>query len=153
MSWELEDQNNWSLVVRQTYTAAQISTVPPKFQPIPPKLIGVEQKILLIGTRNDQAKDTWYTAGWVSSRLNFSPSNNSSFSGLVQGSTKYRLSLNKLNLVKFNNYDQVPYVLEINIARWHTQLLVEIWQYSGTTDDIENSLARIEEKLDMNYGQ
>jgi hypothetical protein len=123
----------------------QVSTVPPKYLPIPPKLIGVSRKILLVGCRNNTAKETWYTAGWVSPRLNFIPSNSTDFSGLIQGSGRHRLSLNKLNLVRFYNYDLSPYAIELSIARWHTEVYVEIYQYTGAMEDLDTQLDRIEQ--------
>ena len=151
--WDFSNNLNWDLVIRQTYTGQPVSTVPPSYLPIPPKLISLDAKVLLIGTRNDKAKSSWYTAGWVSSRLDFSPSSTSQFSGLVQGSSRYRLALNKLNLVRFENFDLSPYVIEVNIAKWHTEMLIEIWKYSGNADDIDTVLARIESKVDMHSGQ
>lgn len=147
MTWDLDNHSNWSLVLNQTYRAVQTSTVPPKSLPIPPKLISVTSKILLIGTRNVLAKDTWFTAGWVSPRLNFSPSTTTDFPGLIQGNGRHRLSLNKLNLVRFYNYNLTPFVIELSIARWHTEMFVEIWEYSGALDDIEAQLDRIEQQL------
>lgn len=147
MTWDLGNQSNWSLALSQTYRAAQTSTVPPKFLPISPKLISVNSRILLVGTRNIAAKDTWFTAGWVSPRLNFSPSNSTDFPGLVQGHDRHRLSLNKLNFVRFYNYDMKPYAIELNIARWHSEMFVEVWEYTGIIDDIESHLDRIEQQI------
>lgn len=147
MSWEFENQSNWSRVLSQTYRGAQTSTVPPKSLPITPKIISVSSRILLIGTRNPLAKETWFTAGWVSTRLNFTPSSTTDFPGLIQGNGQHRLSLNKLNLVRFYNYNLSPYAIELNIARWHSEMFVEIWQYMGAMDDLDAQLDRIEQQV------
>ena len=153
MAWEFSNNLNWDLILRETYIGQSIPTTPPTYLPIPPKLISLDAKVVLIGTRNDKAKSSWYTAGWVSPRLNFSPSSTSQFGGLVQGESRRRLSLNRLNLVRFENFDLNPYAIELNIARWHSEMLVEIWKYSGNQDDINTVLERIEGKIDTQYGQ
>lgn len=153
MTWDFSNNLNWDLVIRDTYRGQQSATVPPSYSPIPPKLISLDSKVLLIGARNDKAKDTWYTAGWVSPRLNFSPSSTSQFGGLVQGYSRYKLSLNRLNLVRFDSFNLTPYAIELNIAKWHTEMLVEIWKYSGNEDDVSTVLERIEGKVDTQFGQ
>lgn len=65
MTWDFSNNLNWDLVLRQSYTGQQIPTNPPTYLPIPPKLISLDTQIMLIGTRNDKAKSSWYTAGWV----------------------------------------------------------------------------------------
>lgn len=151
--WDFGNNLNWDLVLRQNYLAVPIATVPLTYSPIPPKLISVDTNVLLIGTRNTQAKPTWFTAGWVVPRLNFSPSSTSEFTGLVQGYSRYKLSLNKLNLVRFENFDLIPYAIEISIAKWHKEMLLEIWKYSGQSDDLEAQLDRIEEEIMAVTGQ
>lgn len=147
--WDLGNSSNWELVSKQTYIAPTVQTTPSKHLPIPTKLIGVNRNVLLIGTRNEKAKPTWFTAGWASPRLNFSPSSSSEFRGLVQGHPRVKLSLNKLNLIKFKTFDLSDYAIEISIAKWHQEMFVEIWQYNGTVDDIDNlDISGVETRLD-----
>lgn len=153
MAWDFSNNLNWDLVLRQSYAGQQISTTPPTYLPIPPKLVSLDARILLIGTRNDKAKSSWYTAGWVSSRFNFSPSSTSNFGGLVQGDCRHRLTLNRLNLVRFDNFNLNPYVIEVSIAKWHTEMFLEIWKYSGNEDDINTVLDRIEQSINTTAGQ
>lgn len=153
MTWEFGDSLNWDLVERKTYYAQLISTDGSKFIPISPITILVDSYILLIGCRNTQAKPNWYLAGFAGSRLLFSPSSTSEFMSTVQSYPRVRLGLDRLNLVRFKDFNLTPFILEINVARWHKEMFIEVWKYSGQTDDIQPQLDRIEESINTNTGQ
>lgn len=153
MAWDFSNNLNWDLLKRQTYYAQVVKTDREEVIPIPPITVLVDSHTLLIGCQNSSAKSSWYLAGYASSKLLFSPSSTSEFTAAVQAYSGIKLGLNRLNLVRFKNFDLLPYLLEVKLARWHKEMLVEIWKYSGTSDTVEDSLMRIEEKLDTQFGQ
>jgi hypothetical protein len=152
--WNLDNSANWTLALSQTYYAQPITPDFENYIPIPTISLSVNSYVLLIGCRNPQAKPNWYRAGYASSRLLFTPNNTSSFAtATVQSYSGRRLNLNRLNLIKFKDFDLLPYILDINIKQWHKEMFVEVWTYSGETDDIEAQLDRIEEDINTTYGQ
>lgn len=153
--WELGKQSNWDLVLTNTYYANVSQSDPKIFVFIPSITVSVNSQILLIGARNPQAPSHWYLAGNAFPRLLFTPSFDSEFLSLVQSSPGVKVGLNRLTLLTFPDYDLLPYILEINIARWHKEMLLEIWQYNGSFLDVKHSIAdiksdlsRIETKID-----
>lgn len=146
--WQFGDSLNWDLVLRNSYYAKPLGGDSKKFLPIPTITVAVDRYTLLIGARNSQASPNWFLAGYVSNRLLFSPSSTSQFMAVVQSCPSVRLRLNQLTLVRFPDFNLIPYLLEINVARWHKEMFLEVWKYSGQVNDIEASLARIETKLD-----
>lgn len=151
--WEFGNNLNWDLVLRRTYYAKPITEDFKSFIPIPTITATVDSHILLIGAKNPQAKPSWFLAGYAGSRLLFSPSSTSEFTAAVQSYPRVKLGLDRLTLVKFTNFDLLPYLLEINVARWHKEMFLEVWKYSGKVDDVDATVARIEEKLDTTSGQ
>lgn len=146
--WGIGNKLSWDLVLRKSYYARSLSDNPNKFSPIPTITFAVDSHILLIGARNSQAKSNWFLAGHVSNRLLFSPSSTSDFIAAVQSGSAIKIGLNRLTLVKFTDFNLLPYLLEIDIARWHKEMFLEVWKYSGTPDSVEASLTRIEAKID-----
>lgn len=146
--WEFGNNLNWDLVERKTYYARSTSADSDQFIPIPKITLAVNSYILLIGCRNAQAKSNWRFAGYAASRLLFSPSSTNEFAAVVQSYPKVTLSLDRLTIVKFSDFNLLPYILEIDLFKWHSQMFLEIWQYSGAVDDVENALTRIEGKID-----
>ena len=151
-AWEFGNNLNWNLVARDTYFA---TIIPPgtSFIPIPAKQFVVNSRVVLIGCRNTQAKVSWYSAGYASQRLFFSPSSTSAYIAFVQSQKQYRLGLERLNLLIFDDFDLIPYSLEIKISRWHINMELEVWEYVGNINDLGSQLDRIEEKVDVQTGQ
>lgn len=145
--WDLGNNLNWDRVLTKTYYAQPITADGKQFKPIPTITTLVNSTVLLIGCRNPRASETWYTAGFASARLLFSPSSRSEFTAAVQSYPRIRLGLDRLNLVAFKDFNLLPYLLEINISKWHKEMLIEVWQYSGETDNIQAQLNRIEAKI------
>lgn len=146
--WDLGNKSNWDLALRNTYYASVSSSDPKVFVPIPPVTTSVNSYTLLIGVENSSAPSHWYLAGYACPRLLFTPSFDSDFLSLVQSNTGVRLGLNRLNLVSFSNYNILPYILEINVARWHKEMSIEVWQYIGSELDIRDDLVEIKSDLD-----
>jgi len=145
--WEFDNNLNWDLVVRQVYYAT-LDSFGKVIAGVPPIFVETPSRVLLIGVRNNLAPTHWYLAGSVAPRINFSPSSTSQFGGLVQNGYSRKLALNKLNLLIIPEYNIYPLFLEVRFAKWHEQMLLEIWQYSGQMGDLGADLARIESKID-----
>jgi len=155
VGWEFGDNLNWDLVLRQTYYALPVAEMRNKHYPIPSILTLCDSQTLVIGARSDSAKFHWSYAGIVKQKLLFSPSYVSIFDSPITNSEIHRITLKELTLVRFRNYNLNPYLLEFKPAKWHTDITLEIWKYSGSepTDDahfneIENSLLNIQSKID-----
>lgn len=146
--WELGKESNWSLVLRRNYQASPSPSAQSKFIPIPSITANVNSYTLLIGASNPQAQSHWFLGGYASPRLLFAPSANSEFLSLVQSSVGVKFGLERLTLINFPNYNLLPYILEINVARWHKEIMLEVWQYNGSTENVQSSLDRIEYKID-----
>lgn len=153
--WELGNRSNWNLVLRNTYYGNVSQTDPKKFVPIPSIAVSVNSQILLLGVRNSQAPSHWFLAGYASPRLLFTPSFDSEFLSLVQSSPSVKVGLNRLTLLSFPDYNLLPYILELSIAKWHKEMSIEVWQYVGSfldvrdeLIDIKSDLSRIETKID-----
>lgn len=148
MTWDLANNLNWDRVLTKTYYAQPITTDGSQFKPIPTITALVDSYTLLIGCRNTQAKSNWYLAGHATSRLLFSPSSTSDFTAAVQSYSRVKLGLERLTLVRFKDFNLTPFLLEINIAKWHKEMFVEVWKYSKEPNNVEDDLARIENTLE-----
>jgi len=139
MNWEFGNNLNWDLVKRQTYYPDALTkyNLPKAIRefPIPTITLVVDSYILLVGCRNPQAKPNWFLAGYCGARLLFSPSSTSDFISAVESYPRIKLGLNRLTLVRFKDFNLLPYLLEINIARWHQEMFIEVWKYSGAIGD------------------
>lgn len=153
MQFELNNSLNWDLVVRATYVAPTNPAYPKGFMPIPTKVVVVDKYTLAIGAKSTKAKPTWSLGAYISPRLLFSPSSTSEFPAAVKSEQRQVIELNKLTLIQFTNFGVTPYLLEFSIPRWHQELSIEVWKYSGTTNNVKETLTRIEEKLDTQFGQ
>jgi hypothetical protein len=147
-AWDLTNNLNWDLVLRNIYQATPNPNTRSGFHPIPPVTVTVDSQVLLIGARNGFAKPHWFLAGMAYSRLFFSPSSTSEFLGIVQSQSGIQLGLDRFTLVHFKDFHISPYLLEIRIPKWHEEMLLEIWKYSGAVEDIQSDLSRIEAKID-----
>lgn len=137
-SSDLQDRLNWDIVLRRTYEAqSDRAEAPRTYVPIPPITVSVDSYTLAIGAKSSKAKASWYLAARVAPQLLITPSTTSNFVAFMQSEEPKRIALNRLNLIRFVDFGIKPYVLEINIPRWHTEMYVEVWKYSGI--DVSNS--------------
>lgn len=153
--WDIGNKSNWRKVLSSTYYAQVSQSDSKSFIPIPSIIATVNSYTLLIGAQSMQAKSHWYLAGHACPRLLFTPSSDSDFLSLVQSSSGTKIGLNRLNLISFSNYELLPYILEISIAKWHKDISIEIWEYTGVVPnaidelvEIKSDLDRIETKID-----
>lgn len=123
---------NWELLQSQTYTAQIFSET--LFNPIPAIEVLADSRVLLFGFRNSLAPIKWRYAATVSMKLLGTPIFSPNFDTALLPYSR-SCKLNKLNLVKFPNYEINPFLVEINIAKWHKEMLIEIWQYMGEEID------------------
>lgn len=161
--WDLATKGNWELILSQQQIVAkknQVSKDKYEYTPISPIYATPESHILLIGTHSQSALPHWFLGARASQYLYVSPSMNSNLISGVQTSDIKRIGLNRLTLVKFDNYDIVPYVLQLEIPYWLEDIYVEVWEYQGSyygeDEQYENIIVRlesIEEKLDSKLGQ
>lgn len=147
MAWDFANNLNWDLILRQNYLATNITTDGNNFVPIPTITVSVNSQVLLIGAKSNNAKPGWYKAGYVASKMPFSPSSTGEFTIPIQTSRSIKFGLNRLTLLRFTDYGIIPFLLEINISKWHKDMLLEIWGYSGNLGDIESSLEEIKARL------
>ncbi len=123
---------NWDLTLRATYSASPAPNEARGYFPIPPKTILLDRYVLAIGASSSVAKPNWRLAGFVSPRLLFSPSSTSEYVAAVQSEKGQAILLNQLTLIRFTDFGITPYLLEISIPHWFSQLSLEIWRYQGT---------------------
>lgn len=159
--WDLATRENWELILSESRLVTYNNNTLPtddryKYTPISPIYATPSSHTLLIGTRSNSARQHWFLGARASQYLYVSPSNNFSYTSGVQALDIKKIGLNRLTLVEFKNYNVIPYVLEIDIPYWLEDIYVEVWEYISTETDllddrlhgIENSLIRIEGKLD-----
>lgn len=163
-AWDLATKENWELLLSERRIAQRIPNSDPtyeyKYNAIPPIYITPNSRILLIGTQSNSAKSHWFLGARVSQYLYVSPSMNSNLISGVQTSDIKRVGLNRLTLVKFEDYGVYPYTLQLEIPYWLEDIYVEVWEYQGVYADEnqqhEELIARldsIEEMLITNSGQ
>lgn len=152
---DIQNSLNWDLALRKTYQSrapvAEGELQPYKPPPILPITISVDSYVLAIGGKSSTAKSHWKLAAWVAPRLLFSPSSTSEFIAAVQSEKPQKVFLERLNLIQFVDFGIKPYLLEIIIPRWHTEMYLEVWKYSGAqvTTDLLNSLNLARQKLEI----
>lgn len=149
----LNNRLNWNLVQRKTYRARKLPQKSKRgndlYAPIPNILIGVDAPVLIVALKNRLAKPGWWFGGEAYQQLIISPSATSIFPLPGVESKKQPLRLNSPALVQFPDYKLYPYALEIRFAKWHTEMTVEVWKYSGDEfDPIAISLDEINKKID-----
>lgn len=137
---------NWLKVYETTLTA--VSTFPRGHNPIPAFSIPVQfdSHCLIIEASSSLAKPTWNLAFRVSQRFGVEGVR------LVEGDSQaIRLGS---TLVRFPVFSDT-YTLKIRFPRWHREMDLTVWKYTGimldTNDllgDSQIQLARIESKVD-----
>jgi hypothetical protein len=135
---ELEKIENWEPRLAQSFT-----TIPktPLIEYTP--ILEFTSNVIAALIDNSEALDTWYSAGWISQRINlpFGPSTTSSINS-------QRLRLRQKQLLIFPKLTPT-YKISVQFPRWFTQASVTIWEYTGVqSEGVENQLVEIQSKLD-----
>ena len=135
MTWDLGNSLNWEPVDGDrgrgaTYTANPVPGLDYEkyWKPIPPQTYLPNSRILKIGVRAQYAKPSWIHGVWASQRLLIQPDSGTYFATLTQTQQIWtRLGL--LNLIEFPEWNSYPYVLSIDIPKWHKEIYLEVWEY------------------------
>jgi hypothetical protein len=143
---ELNNIQNWDLIKRETYSAANQETNG-SFDPIPSFSVTCPSNIIAVGTKNPYAKPSWQLGTWLFPCLFVAPSSFSEFVALMQ-TNRYAVPLDRLALFQMPDYLPKPYLLYFQPPKWHRELLIEVWYYSGIeSTSIEQKLDDIDNKL------
>lgn len=151
---ELGDKLHWDLVRRQKYVAQTVTVGDDiRYLPIPDISFALSSYVLMLGTKSSKAKVHWKLGCWVNMKLLISPSSQSDYVAAVQVYRQF-CSLGGLTLLQLPHYQPLPYLLVLSVPRWHQEIEIELWQYSGPDSNTDTeSLKRIELKLDQGQGQ
>ena len=161
--WDLATRENWQLILNEKRTVTYKDGTSPvndeyKYTAISPIYASPNSRTLLVGTYSESALPYWFLGARVSQYLYASPSPTTNLMSGVQTSDIKRVGLNRLTLVKFEDYGIYPYVLELQIPYWLEDIYVEVWEYQGQIDDVAQQhdineilarLERIEQNIDM----
>lgn len=163
--WDLATKENWELILSDRRSVVyRDNTLPTNdeyiYTPISPIYAAPYSHVLLIGTQSNSAKEHWFLGARASQYLYVSPSTTLAFISGVQASDTKKIGLNRLTLVRFENYGVSPYTLQLEIPYWLEDIYVEVWEYQGYLvdedqryEEIINRLGDIEAKIDNAYSQ
>lgn len=135
MTWDLGNSLKWEPVDGNrgrgaTYTALPVAGMDytKYWKPIPTQTYLPNSRILKIGVRAQYAKPNWILGVWASQRLLIQPDSGTNFATLTQAK-QVGTRLGLLTLVEFEEWDSYPYVLSIDIPKWHKEIYLEVWEY------------------------
>ena len=130
MTWQLGDRLNWDSVTTRNLSANRTGLGRWAFDPLPPFTTLVDRPVLAVGIKNSTAPVTWRLGAFASQRLLMTPSITSDFLALVQTRSLF-CGLNQLTLLEFPDYNLYPYTLVLDFPRWHENIFLEVWKYTG----------------------
>ena len=162
-SLDLTTRENWELILTQKSVVTRHSDKLRKdslyeYDPIQPIYANPRSPLLLIGTKSDNALPHWFLGATASQFLYVSPSTTSYIISGVQAQESKKIGLNRLTLVKFEDYGISPYTLQLSIPYWLEDIVIEVWEYAdpivSANQNIIERLDSIETKIDAieNYG-
>lgn len=155
---DLGNSNNWDSLWSANLEG--VSAGSDRYYPIPeancPLLI--DKHILAVATSSSNSSASWKSAGFLNYKIR---------TGLVVGGLPdtqigkgFRIKLNQITLLILPRYSET-FSISFGIHYWIQQISIDVWQYTGTLEDStelmlegikNNELARIEQKIDENYG-
>lgn len=139
---------NYWLEVYETTLMAQ-SIVPGYHSPIPQHQIPVsfDRHTLAVGASSSKTKPTWNLGFWLSMVINIA--------GVGNANAIQKPIPLGLTLVRFPALSP-QFKLKAKIPKWHEEMSIKIWAYTGTETDIldlleetQTSLIQIESKIDQ----
>lgn len=137
---------NWDLLHRQKYLAQ--ATPSGGFIPLSRVNVICSSNIIAAGAINTKGKRHWTLGAWLYPALLISPSDSSDFTAAMDFE-RYAVPLGRLKLIQMPKYQPQPYLLEFQIPRWHEELYLEVWYYSGEeSTTVEEALKDTNTKLD-----
>lgn len=156
-SIDLATRDNWELILTQTSVVTRHSDKIRndslyEYDPIQPIYTTPRSPLLLIGTKSETALRRWFLGAIASQFLYVSPSTTSYVISGVQAQESRKIGLNRLTLVKFEDYGISPYILQLSIPYWIEDITVEVWEYAdplvSDSQNIIDRLDAIEIKID-----
>ncbi|MCC3473310.1 MAG: hypothetical protein JGK38_23935 [Microcoleus sp. PH2017_15_JOR_U_A] len=134
----LESSENWEQRLAQSFVTTPENLLPeyaPNFE--------FNSNIIAVLVDNSEALDTWYSAGWISQRINL-PFGSTAASSV----NATRLRLREKQLLIFPKLT-ATYKISVRFPRWFTQASITIWEYTSLqAENMENQLSEIQGKLD-----
>jgi hypothetical protein len=138
------DPANWSLVALQTVNAELVGGA---FR-IPPQTFVMNRHLVQIGLANPNARWWWNLGGWATAKLVANPVPGSSITPASPILANNRLILGSLNLLEVPKIS-APWLLELRFPVWHTQIVLELWQYSGPDVSLFERLDEIDAQISL----
>jgi len=124
MTIDLENSENWEPRLAQSFTTnleTPLAEYAPNFD--------FTSNIICCLVDNSEALPTWYSAGWISQKINLP------FGPNTRGSTSNkRLRLREKQLLIFSKLTPT-YKISIYFPKWFTQASVTVWEYTGSQID------------------
>jgi len=145
---DLWDSTEWSWVTGGNYDASP-GPSPDSWFPITPINFKIQQRILLIGLENQNAKPTWYSAAWFNAFASIAPGATSKFSN---GAMFYEqlLPVNQMRLIILPDLGEISTFLRgvLKVRKWYNTMWVEVWQYNGPlSTEVEEKLTQMQAKI------
>lgn len=141
----LANELNWNLRIRQLYQTQPVGDGN-AYIPIPPFSYDTSVNCLLIGAENFNAPPSWTLGCWCSVNLQIRP-DSQAFGEPLAEIARHPIPLNQYKLIWFPEFTPKPYTLRFNVPRWHTRLLIEIWELDPAvtplTSDLQQMLSQL----------
>lgn len=119
----------WNVVYKGTLNAA--SAGDGKYIPIPRKTYLIENsRLVAVGCRNPEALGYWYHGAWLHAVTPQQLDSGQTLPALVY-TAKGQARLGGYTLFSVSPWVPLPWILQVDVARWHQQLDLEIYWYDG----------------------
>lgn len=141
---DFSDAMEWNLVARETLIAPTTPT--PWQNRIPARSYLIQNShVTIIGVRSTSARSRWFTGGWASQILPFTPSSTSEYTAAVRHESRW-LRLNNQTLVIWPRI--LPtWLLTLDFPYWLEEVRLEVWRYDGADLDVFNRIDSLEQNL------
>lgn len=141
---DLTNRGNWQILLSESKRVTRRKPTRPnklyEYDPISPFFSSANSRTVLIGCYSESAEPHYYLGAKVSQYLYVSPSSNANFISGVQVSKQEKARLGQFTLIRFEDYNIYPYLLNIEIPYWLEDIYIEAWQYldplSENTDEL-----------------
>lgn len=150
---------NWALVKTSTLKARRFPGNSNKFQPINPVAFRLNTPVCVALIENRTANYSWWLAGWCQAYFYSGAFVNRQLTSIQE----WKIGLSRPVLLDFRKYPAQTYALEFTFAKWHRDIKLQVWKYTGDLTDAVDvdlqkviaDLARLEKKVDdiSEYGR
>jgi hypothetical protein len=124
----LTDNSNWELIFNEQKLAPSAEFYP-YYEPIQDFEVFCDAGAIAVGGYNSNAYYNWSLACWLNVTLPNSPSSSANLQDLQL--SRYGVPLNRLAVYEINNLTPPPYTLLFQVPKWHRELYLEVWAYTG----------------------